>query len=50
MVKKHKKHPYSFSFSEGMIEKLQHYKNTHPDNKLSQEVETYLDALIPDNR
>ena len=50
MVKKHKKRPFSFSFSEKMIAKLQHYKNTHPDNKLSQEVETYLDALIPDIR
>lgn len=50
MVKKYKKHPYSFSFSERMIERLQYYKNTNPDNKLSQEVETYLDALIPDNR
>lgn len=50
MVKKYKKHPYSFSFSAGMIEKLQYYKNTHPENKLSQEVEEYLDALIPDMR
>jgi len=50
MVKKFKKHPYSFSFSERMIEKLQYYRNTHPDNKLSQKVEVFLDALIPDMR
>jgi len=50
LVKKHKKKPYSFSFSEKMIEKLQYYKNTHPDDKLSQQVEIYLDALIPDIR
>ncbi|MCE2507217.1 MAG: hypothetical protein J4F36_12285 [Nitrosopumilaceae archaeon] len=50
MVKRFKKHPYSFSFSEKLIEKLRYYKNTHPDNRLSQEVETYLDALIPNYR
>ncbi len=48
MVKRFKKHPYSFSFSEKMIEKLRYYKYTHPDNKLSQQVEEYLDAFIPD--
>lgn len=48
MVKKHKKEPFSFSFSPKLIKKLRHYKNTHPDNKLSQEVEQYLDALIPE--
>ena len=41
MPKKFKKHPYSFSFSEKLIKKL-------PDDKLSQQVEIYLDALIPD--
>jgi hypothetical protein len=48
MVKKYKKQPYSFSFSPQLIEKLTYYKHTHPDNKLSQEVEQYLNALIPD--
>ncbi len=48
MPKKFKKHPYSFSFSEKLIKKLQYYKITHPDDKLSQQVEIYLDALIPD--
>jgi hypothetical protein len=48
MVKKNKKKPYSFSFSPKLIDKLHHYKNTHPDNKLSQEVEHYLDGLIPE--
>ncbi len=50
MVRKNKKEPFSFSFSPQLIEKLRYYKNTHPYNKLSQEVETYLDALIPDMR
>ncbi len=50
MVKKNKKKPFSFSFSPKLIEKLQYYKNTHPNNKLSQQVEKYLDALIPDMR
>lgn len=48
MVRKNKKVPYSFSFSPQLIEKLRYYKHTHPDDKLSQQVETYVDALIPD--
>jgi hypothetical protein len=48
MVKKFKKEPYSFSFSPKFIKKLKHYKNTNPDSKLSQRVEEYLDAIIPD--
>lgn len=50
MVKKFRKKPYSFSFSIKMIEDLQYYKNTHPENKLSQEVEKFLRAIIPDMR
>jgi hypothetical protein len=50
MVKKFKKHPYSFSFSERTIENLQYYKNTHPDDKLSQQVEEFLQIIIPDMR
>lgn len=48
MVKKFKKEPFSFSFSPKLIKKLKHYKNTHPDGKLSQEIEEYLNAIIPD--
>lgn len=48
MVRKNKKEPYSFSFSPRLIEKLRYWKNTHPDDKLSQQVETFVDALIPD--
>lgn len=48
MVKKFKKHPYSFSFSERTIENLRYYNNTHPDNKLSQDVEKFLSIIIPD--
>lgn len=50
MVKKYKKHPYSFSFSEQTIRNLKYYKNTHPDDKLSQQVETFLKIIIPDMR
>ena len=48
MVKKFKKEPYSFSFSPKLVKKLKHYNNTHQDGKLSQEVEQYLDVIIPD--
>lgn len=48
MVKKHKKRPYSFSFSEKTIANLKYYKNTHPDEKLSQQVEEFLKLIIPD--
>ncbi len=50
MVKKFKKHPYSFSFSERTIENLKYYNNTHPNNKLSQTVEKILTVIIPDMR
>lgn len=50
MVKKHKKHPYSFSFSERTIENLQYYKNTHPEDKLSQKIEDFIKIIIPDMR
>lgn len=48
MVKKFKKEPYSFSFSPKFIKRLKHYKNTHPDDKLSQQVEQFLDSIIPE--
>jgi len=48
MSKRFKKQPYSFSFSEDLINKLKYYKYTHINDKLSQQVEKYLDALIPD--
>lgn len=50
MVKKFKKQPYSFSFSQRMIDNLRYYNNTHPDNKLSQQVEKFLEIIIPDMR
>jgi hypothetical protein len=48
MMKENRKQPFSFSFSPEMIKKLKYYKNTHPDCKLSQKVEEYLHAIIPD--
>lgn len=48
MVKKFKKEPYSFSFSPRTIDNLKYYKNTHPDDKLSQMVEEFLKIVIPD--
>ena len=48
MPKKHKKKPFSFSFSEKTINNLKHYKYTHPDLKLSQEVEKALEIILPD--
>ena len=48
MPKKPKKHPFSFSFSEKTIKNLKHYKYTHPDLKLSQEVEKALSVILPD--
>ena len=48
MIPKIKREPFSFSFSKRIIEKLKHYRNTHPDISLSKEVEIYLDAIIPD--
>jgi len=50
MVKKHKKEPYSVSFSPQTIRNLKYYKYTHPDAKLSQEIEAAVNALIPDMR
>ena len=43
-----KRAPFSFSFSKRMIEKLKYYRNTNPDISLSQDVEKYLDVIIPD--
>jgi len=48
MVKKFKKHSYSFSFSEKMITNLRYYMFTHPEDKLSQKVEKFLQVIIPD--
>lgn len=48
MVKKNKKVPYSFSFSQKMVDNLRYYNNTHPDDKLSQKVEEFLSIIIPD--
>ena len=48
MVRKFKKHSYSLSFSEKMINNLRYYMHTHQDEKLSQQVEKYLTAIIPE--
>ena len=48
MVKKYKKEPFSFSFSPQFVKSLKYYIYTHPESKLSQEVETYLKGLIPE--
>jgi hypothetical protein len=48
MPKKSRKEPYSFSFSPNFIKKLKHWKNTHPDGKLSQQIEKFLDPMVPD--
>ena len=48
MVKKYKKHPYSLSFSEQTIRNLRYYLHTHPEEKLSQQVEEFLKIIIPE--
>ena len=48
MVKKFKKEPFSMSFSQKFIKSLRYYIHTHPDNKLSQQVEGYLKTIIPE--
>jgi len=48
MVKKFKKHPYSLSFSEQTIRNLKYYLYTHPEDKLSQRVEQFLQVIIPE--
>jgi len=50
MVKKYKKEPYSISLSPRTVENLKYYKYTHPDAKLSQEIEATINAIIPDMR
>ena len=45
---KDKRASFSFSFSKRMIEKLKYYRNTNPNINLSQDVEQYLDVIIPD--
>ena len=50
MVKKYKKYPYCLSFSEKMIRNLKYYMHTHPDDKLSQQVESFLEGIIPEYR
>ena len=50
MVKKYKKIPFCFSFSEKTVKSLKYYKYTHPDDKLSQQVESYLKTIIPEYR
>ncbi len=48
MAKKYKKEPFSFSFSPQFVKSLKYYIYTHPNNKLSQQVEMYLQGLIPE--
>lgn len=50
MVKKFKKRPFCFSFSDKFVDSLRYYLNTHPDNKMSQQVEEYLKGIIPEHK